>query len=47
MIDVAFFGKIPRFDDEIIVDCFRCFGQIVSKSNDDVSMRDDEPLVII
>jgi hypothetical protein len=45
--DVALFGKILRFDDEIIVDCFGRFEQIVSNKNDDESTIDDGVHAII
>lgn len=48
MIDVALLGRTPRLDvEEITVDCFRCFVETVSNRNEDESMIDDGPLIII
>lgn len=50
MMDVALFGRTPRFDaddDETIADCFRRFVHNESSKVDDESGTCDEPLDII
>ena len=53
MIDVALFGRTPRFDadddddDDTIVDCFRRFVHKESSKVDDESGTCDEPLDMI